>query len=106
MQLMMHERNEILSLYSGQRAPGAIPSMAILKLQVDCYSGRKADERPVRFRLGDSEYIVQEVLDRWYGPHDAFFKILASDGNIYILRNRLFEGEVEWYLESFRQLRS
>jgi hypothetical protein len=74
-----------------------------LKLQVDCYSARKADERPIRFRLGESEYVVQEVLDQWYGPHDTFFKVLASDGNLYILRHHTVEGEAEWYLESFRQ---
>ena len=78
----------------------------MLKLRVDSYSGRKTDERPVRFRLGQREYLVQEVLDQWYGPDDVFFKILASDGNIYILRNRSAEGEAEWYLESFRQLRA
>jgi len=76
-----------------------------LKLQADSYCGRKADERPVRFRLGDSEYGVQEILDQWYGPDDVFFKILANDGNIYILRNRAVEGESEWSLESFRQVR-
>jgi hypothetical protein len=48
----------------------------MLKLHVDSYSGRKADERPVRFRLGDREYLVQEVLDQWYGPDEVFFKIL------------------------------
>ena len=77
----------------------------MLKLEVDSYSGRKADERPVRFRLGEREYLVQQVLDQWYGPDEVFFKILASDGNIYILRNRAVEREAEWSLESFRQLR-
>ena len=46
-----------------------------VKLEVDCYSGRKADERPVRFRLDGRQYLVEEVLDRWYGPHDAFYKV-------------------------------
>jgi hypothetical protein len=77
----------------------------MLKLHVDSYSGRKADERPVRFRLGEREYLVQEVLDQWYGPDEVFFKILASDGNIYILRNRGVAGDTEWSLESFRQVR-
>jgi hypothetical protein len=77
----------------------------MLKLEVDSYSGRKADERPVRFRLGEREYLVQEVLDQWYGPDEVFFKVLASDGNIYILGNRAVEREAEWSLESFRQVR-
>jgi hypothetical protein len=79
----------------------------MLKLEVDSYSGRKADERPIRFRLRDHEYAVQEVLDQWYGPQDDFFKILADDSNLYILRRRrLVDSNAEWYLESFRQLGS
>ena len=42
--------------------------MEEMRLEVDCYSGRTADERPVRFRLDGHEYIVEEVLDQWYGP--------------------------------------
>ncbi len=59
-----------------------------MKLEVDCYSGRKADERPVRFRLDGRQYLVEEVLDQWYGPHDAFYKVRADDGNLYILRRK------------------
>ena len=57
-----------------------------MKLEVDCYSGRTADERPVRFRLEGHEYMVEEVLDQWYGPSDAFYKVRADDGNLYIMR--------------------
>jgi hypothetical protein len=74
-----------------------------MKLGVECYAGRKADERPVRFQLGDRDYMVDEVLDQWYGPDDAFFKVLTDDGNMYILR-RNASGD-EWTLESFRQVK-
>jgi hypothetical protein len=53
--------------------------MEEMKLEVDCYSGRTADERPVRFRLEDCQYMVEEVLDQWYGPSDAFYKVRADD---------------------------
>ena len=53
---------------------------------MDCYSGRTADERPIRFRMDGHEYMVDEVLDQWYGPQDTFFKVHADDGNLYILR--------------------
>jgi len=33
-----------------------------LLVRVQCYAGRKADERPVRFQVGDREYLVEEVL--------------------------------------------
>ena len=42
-------------------------------LRVQCYAGRKADERPVRFQLGNREHVVEEVLDQWYGPDQAFY---------------------------------
>ena len=54
-------------------------------LRVQSYAGRKADERPVRFQLGDREYVVEEVLDQWYGPDTTFFKVRADDDNMYIL---------------------
>jgi uncharacterized protein (UPF0128 family) len=74
-----------------------------MKLEVDCYSGHKADERPVRFRLDGHEYLVEEVVDQWYGPSDVFYKIQADDGNLYVLRRRTSTPEGEWELESFRQ---
>jgi hypothetical protein len=75
-----------------------------VKLEVDCYSGRKADERPVRFRLEGRQYLVEEVLDQWYGPQDAFYKIRADDGNLYILRRESSSPEGAWHLVSFRQM--
>ena len=79
--------------------------MEEMKLEVDCYSGRAAaDERPVRFRLDGNEYMVEEVLDQWYGPQDAFYKVRADDGNLYILRRETSTPDGLWHLESFRQL--
>jgi hypothetical protein len=75
-----------------------------MKLDVDCYSGRKADERPVRFRLNGNEYLVEEVLDQWYGSAGTFFKVRADDKNLYVLRCDTSRPEGLWYLESFRQL--
>ena len=75
-----------------------------MKLEVDCYSGRKADERPVRFRLAEHEYLVEEILDQWYGPHDAFYKVRADDGNLYILRQDTSTPDGPWHLVSFRQM--
>jgi hypothetical protein len=71
-------------------------------LRVQCYAGRKADERPVRFQLGEREYVVEEILDQWYGPDETFFKVRADDGNLYILLHD--HSADEWQLESFRRL--
>jgi len=77
-----------------------------MNLKVDCYSGRKADERPVRFWLNQHEYRVEEVVDQWYGPEHVFFKLRAHDGNFYILRHvTSVPGGGDWDLISFRQAR-
>ncbi len=70
-------------------------------MRVQCYAGAKADERPIRFQLGEHEYTVEEILDRWYGPDDTYFKVRADDQNIYILRHR--PATDTWSLESYRQ---
>jgi len=72
-----------------------------LKLHVETYSGYKADERPLRFQLGDQWVEVEEVLDRWYDPDASYFKVRASDGALYILRHH--EPEDTWTLESYRR---
>ena len=76
-----------------------------MKLEVDCYSGRKADERPVRFRLEGRRYCVEAVLDQWYDPQSIFYKVRADDGNVYILRQQTSTPDATWDLVSFRQTR-
>ena len=73
-----------------------------MRVSVECYAGRKADERPVRFRLEGRDFVVEEVLDQWYGPEDAFFKIRGNDRNLYILRHQTSVPDGAWDLTSFR----
>lgn len=68
-------------------------------VQVEAYSGYKAQERPLRFRLGEQWRLVREVVDRWYSPEATYFKVSADDGNLYILR--LDEHTQEWSLGAF-----
>jgi hypothetical protein len=56
------------------------------KIKVDCYAGYKADQRPYAFSLGRKKITVAEILDQWYGPNHVYFKVLAEDADIYILR--------------------
>ena len=72
--------------------------------QVECVecSGSEADERPVRFRLNDHDYSVEELLDHWSTPNKAYFKVQADDGNIYVLSHTITTPEGEWSLASFR----
>jgi len=73
-------------------------------LKVETYSGYKADERPLRFSFGDKPggrvFEVNEVLDQWYGVGYQCFKVLADDGNFYIIRH--LQDQDTWLLDSFR----
>ena len=92
-------------------------------LKVECYAGHRADERPLRFsfvtapsaagapvgRTGSPGgepsrpriYEVAELLDRWYGPDDEWFRVRADDGNLYVLRHHLTSDA--WSLDAFRR---
>jgi len=77
-----------------------------MKLEVECDSGRKGDERPVRFRLDGRQYSVDELLDQWYDPETISYKVRADDGNLYILRHQTSVPDGAWELVSFRQRRN
>jgi hypothetical protein len=77
--------------------------MKMMKLSVECYSGRKADERPVRFWLEGKQYEVEAVLDQWYDPDGIFYKVRPNDGNVYIIRQQPSTPEERWDLVSFRR---
>jgi hypothetical protein len=70
------------------------------ELKVDCHSGYKADQRPLRFTLGDKVLLVEEVEDQWYSPEAIYFRVRAHDGNMYVLRHH--EAEDRWTLDAFR----
>jgi hypothetical protein len=75
-----------------------------MKLNVECYSGRKADERPVRFLLGGRQYLVETVLDQWYDPASVFYQVRADDGSLHILRQQTSLPAGTWDLVSLRQM--
>jgi hypothetical protein len=72
-------------------------------VRVECYAGYKADQRPLRFTLGEREYRVEEVVDQWYSPEATWFRVRADDGNLYVLRHSEDPLEDLWTLESFRR---
>jgi hypothetical protein len=72
-----------------------------LIVEVESYSGFKADERPLRFRLGERWLAVEEVMDRWYDPDAIYFRVRAEDGCLYILKHT--EAADTWTLEAFRR---
>ena len=48
--------------------------------------------------------MVEEVLDQWYGPQDAFYKVRADDCNLYILRRETSTPDGSWHLIQKYQL--
>jgi len=72
----------------------------VIRVEVECYAGYRADERPVRLRLGAATLEVTEVEDRWYSPGETFFRVRVSNGDRYVLRH--VEAQDTWSIEGFR----
>jgi len=63
------------------------------RIKVECYSGYKANERPVAFIFQGSRREIREIIDRWYEggleagrPEIDYFKVRTTDGQVFILR--------------------
>ncbi len=77
--------------------------MTLIPIQVESYSGSKADETPRRFVWDGRVIEVREVVDRWYQveslpawPRADYFKAQSEDGSQYLLKHDLESDE--WYL--------
>jgi hypothetical protein len=62
-------------------------------IQVESYSGYKANERPVAFTCQGERWEIREIIDRWHegGLHSGrsvvdYFKVKTADGKVYLLR--------------------
>jgi len=58
----------------------------IKRIEVNSYSGYRANERPLNFLLDKKRYEVKEILDQWCGQDHDYFKVLADDGLVYLLK--------------------
>ena len=63
------------------------------RAEVECYSGFKANERPVAFTHKGARREIEEVIDRWYEggvdpgmPATDYFKVKTTAGEIFVLR--------------------
>lgn len=56
------------------------------RILVECYSGFKANERPISFEAGEGRRIVVNVIDQWIGEDHNYFKLLADDRKVYMIR--------------------
>ena len=70
------------------------------RIEVECYSGHRANERPVAFTLRDRRFEIERIVDRWYEggldpgrPELQYFKIATTEGQLFLLRyNTLFDA--------------
>ncbi|MEJ2155842.1 MAG: hypothetical protein P8X96_10935 [Desulfobacteraceae bacterium] len=69
------------------------------QIHVECYSGHRGEEIPRRFWMQSRCIVVQDVVDRWLSPDHRYFKVLGSDGDLYILRHDPHENR--WDLTFF-----
>jgi hypothetical protein len=69
-------------------------------IRVQCYSGYKPDERPLRFEIRGRQFEVRELDGQWYSPQATYFRVRAHDGNYYVLRHD--DGQDFWTLDGFR----
>jgi hypothetical protein len=78
-----------------------VMSAPMHEILVECYSGYRADERPLRFSLRGRAFEVVAVDDRWYSPEAIYFRVRAQDGNFYVLCHD--ERGDRWALDAFRK---
>ena len=69
-------------------------------IKVEFCSKLQTKERPVAFQVCDRRYRIKEIVDRWYGVGEVFFKVEADDNNIYLLKYE--EGQGCWDLVFFQ----
>ena len=60
---------------------------AFLVVDVECHAGYRGEETPRRFRIGEHEIEVAEVVDRWVAPDHRYFTVKDAQGDLYTLRN-------------------
>lgn len=69
-------------------------------VRVECYSGYKAEERPLRIVFEAQTLEIEQIEDRWYSPGATYFRVLVKNGERYVLRHD--DAQDFWSLSAFR----
>jgi hypothetical protein len=56
-------------------------------VDVECHAGYRGEETPRRFRLGERQVEIGEVVDAWLAPDHRYFKVQDTQRDLYILRH-------------------
>jgi hypothetical protein len=70
-----------------------------LTITVECYAGYRGEETPRRFRLGERQVEIVDVVNRWLTPEHRYFKVKDAQADLYILREDVSSGrwELTWF---------
>jgi hypothetical protein len=72
-----------------------------MNLEVEIAFQTGGEPVPSAFKLGSTKLAVREVIDRWLASDHSYFKVLADDASVYILRHdKLAE---KWELTLFNK---
>ena len=75
-----------------------------MSLEVETMPDERGFDVPVRFRMRDRLIVVTRLVDEWRGKDHRYFKLIGSDGNLYILR--LDETKSNWEITLFESPRA
>src|ERR1700690_512317 len=68
--------------------------------RVESYAGYKAEEGPLRIVFETQSLEIAELEDRWYSPGATYFRVLAGNGDRYVLRHD--DAQDVWSLTAYR----
>ena len=68
---------------------------------VECEHDPERGEIPVRFGWPDRMRPIAELIDRWEGDEDIYFRVRTEDASTYILRRKRVSGV--WQIHFFRR---
>jgi hypothetical protein len=69
--------------------------MVGISVKVQTSPGYGAYEDPVSFKIVERMFLVREIMDRWHGADYTYYKLIADDGNLYVIKHDLNTDEWE-----------
>lgn len=71
-----------------------LPMIELVPINVESYSGYKADEYPKCFYWNNNKFEIKEIIDRWYqletnpgAPASDYFKVETTSGIQYLIKH-------------------
>lgn len=63
--------------------------MTAIKVKLQSSGESAGNGKPVSFTLYDRHFTVREILDIWYGSDQVYYKLIADDNILYIIKHDL-----------------